>query len=459
MTLSIELMVLTRLLISEDDNEIETLLSYDPDRYFTAYLEQIKYIHKNKDQYGHIPSVFEFQEQFPDITILPDVKKPLSYLEDKLASHRRDMILLESFNKIKELGQDDGDIAIKYLSQKIEEINDCETDKSCMDIIGQAEERIKQVQDYAKQARIPTGFREIDEVMYGGLSTVEELLVIIARTGSGKSWFCAKIMDSAQANGFPVAYYSPEMQAAFLATRFDTWRGNFKNSDIFRGQYSPEYLEYIQKLKTSDCPAYIIEDKDFADGVSVRTLSNFVRKNKIKLLIIDGISYMQDDNRATRDQEKFKNIALGLLKKYGCAVIIVMQANREVKSKDSDKGDSIPDLFNAEGSDQPGRIATQAFGLRQEFTEHKLDIKMLKSRNANNQNPVFSYLWSINDGIITYMQEDSTATNPTAVAPNTNPGSFRPITFGNRGPDSSDLSLINDSNTDSTDNEFSDIEF
>lgn len=457
----IELQVISKLLVSEDRAEIEALLSYDADDYFVAYNEQYKFIQAHYRKYNRTPDIFEFRLQFSDIVTLEDVRQPVSYLQARLTEYRQRNILIDMFNRLKDLGEGDTLDAWKYIQMQVDKVNSYETSNP-LEIISQAEERAELVKINSKQQRIPTGLAEIDKVMYGGFSTIEELAIIVARTNSGKSWLCSRFMESAQANGFPVAYYSPEMQAAYLATRFDTWRGHFENSNLFKGEYSEEYVEYLKKLKSSDTPAYILEDKDFPDGASVRSMSGFVSRHGIRLLIIDGISYMQDDNKATRDQEKFKNIALGLFqlsKKYGCAVVLVMQANREVRSKDSDKKESIPDLFNTEGSDQPGRIATQAFGIRQNFEDHTLDIKLLKSRMANNQNPIFSYSWSINDGRLIYLENSAQDASMNSDSINNDkPGSFRPISFGNNGPDANDLSLITPPE-DAPENEYEGIEF
>jgi len=58
----------------------------------------------------------------------------------------------------------------------------------------------------------------------------------------------------------------------------------------------------------------------------------------------------------------------------------------------------MPNLYTVEGSDHPGRICTQAFSVRQIFDKHVLDIRLEKSRNANNQKPVLSYSWDVNTG-------------------------------------------------------------
>lgn len=452
----IEVQVISKILTCDDDKIVDTLLGFKPELYFSAYLAEIRYIHDHKDKYGILPSVFDFTMQFSTFTLV-DVNEPVEYFVTKLKEYRQNLILVETFNKLKDLGDGDTKAAWQYIAMQCEKAASLD-DNHPMNIIGDAEKRAQQVLEFSKQKRISTGFVEIDKLMYGGLSTVEELLVIIARSNSGKSWLCIRMMESAQSHGFPVAYYSPEMQAAWLGTRFDTWRGHFENSKLFKGEYSDEYKNYIDILKDEQTPAFVIEDKDYPDGVSVRAIEPLIKQENIKLLVIDGISYMKDDQGATSTQDKYKNIATGLFslsKRCGCAVVLVMQCNREVKNKD-DKGESIPTLYNAEGSDHPCRVATQAFGVRQIFDKHVLDIALLKSRNANNTNPVLSYAWDINTGTTQYIPPtDDFANSPDNPAPVQSTISIPTASFNAPSsiPSPSELSLLGDDSGDS------DVEF
>ena len=412
MTESVEIQVISKLLTSDDEEMVDVLCSYD-ESYYSIYQDQIHFIFNHKHEYGNIPDVFTFQAEFPDI-VLVSVSEPLEYLEAALKKNKQLIILRETFNKLKDLGSGDVTEAWSYLSMQCEEAAKLNR-IAPMDIVHQSEERSQQVLEYAKQTRIPTGFPEIDKIMYGGLSTIEELVIILARTNTGKSWVCTKMMESAHRNGFNVAYYSPEMQSAYLATRFDTWRGHFQNSELFKGNYSEAYIDYIKNLPRDAASAFIIEDKDIPDGVSVKNLEPFIKKNNIKLLIIDGLSYMMDDQASTTDYDKYKHIAADLFKlskKYGCAVVVVMQANRATSESRDDKGEPLPTLYNCEGSDHPGRICTQAFALRQIFDRHVLDIRLEKSRNANNQKPIFSYAIDYNTGNMQYLPDgDESAVN------------------------------------------------
>lgn len=401
---SIELQVISRILTTESIYELDTLCSYDSS-FYAIYKDQIEFIIDHRNRYNEVPDVFTFQNEFPDVTLV-NVSEPLDYLTSQLQKNKQHILLVETFNKIKDLGSGDVSEAWQYLSVQCEKAESLESLQP-MDIVKDAKIRSDMVVEFSKRDRIPTGFDEIDKLMYGGLSTVEELVLVVARTGTGKSWFCTKVMESAQKHGFPVLYYSPEMQASLLGTRFDTWRAHFTNSQLQRGRYDEKYESYLHELEGEETSAFVLEDKDVASGVvNISNLRKLVRQHKIKLLIIDGLSYMSDMKRADTDYSRYKNICLDLFKlskQQGCAVVVAVQANRETRENKDDKGDPFPNLYNVEGSDQPARIATQAFALRQVFDKHVLDIRLEKSRMANNQKPILSYAWDVNTGNMQYL--------------------------------------------------------
>ena len=759
MIASIELQVISKILTSESPTEVDTLCGYDSS-YYSVFKKQIEFILEHRSKYGDVPDPFTFQAEFPDINLLV-VKEPMTFLVNGIKNNKKQIMIIDTFNTIKDMGSDDVNEAWEYVMQQCERVQELAASKP-LDLVHDAVLRSQQVKEFASQTRIPTGFSEIDKLMYGGLSTVEELCLILARTNTGKAqplwskvltpagwkrmgdiqlgdlvvgenndvghvvdifpqgikdyykitfsdgtfaeccddhlwkvltsdrrsssnahygehlvlttrelrsslnkrysiditepvefdsefdeqseldgyllglilgdgslrdnsvvlanesdeiwdqvesiirkygckrsdrrresiigvkygvnfvrdklfeyglmnvksidkfipkqyltapvsvrkallaglvdtdgycpngyaavwefdtaseqlaidfaelarslgvivkvhprkpshyinpqgvrvecagsrhlvcrskfnpfrlstkavrfnyhdtikngvkpkrfakmiesielvgqtecqcimldnvshtyltdnyttthntWVLTKMMESAQKAGFNTLYYSPEMQGSYLGTRFDTWRGHFQNSQLFQGKYTEQYDNYIKELQASDgASAYVLEDKDVAENVvNVPVLEKYVKQLGIKLLIVDGLSYVDDVDKATSDSIKYKNICASLFKlskQYSCAVVIAVQANRETRANIDDKGESMPNLYNIEGSDHPGRICTQAFALRQIFDKHVLDIRMEKARNANNQKPMFSYAWDVNTGNMQYL--------------------------------------------------------
>lgn len=428
MNSTVELQVISKILTSDDDELVNELCGYDSS-YYAVFNPQIEFILNHLNKYGNVPDVFTFQAEFPQVNLVEVSREPLEFLTNGLKQNKQRILLVDTFNKLKDLGSADVSEAWEYLHQQCD-ASDQLVGNAPLNIVAQAKERTEQVKDWAKQQRIPTGFAELDKLTYGGWSTVEELVSIVASTNSGKSWMAAKMLEAAHKAGFPCAIYSPEMQGAYFATRFDTWRGHFKNSELFQGKYTDDYKQYIETLRNDPTPAFIIEDKDMPEGVSPRHLGNFVKKNKLRLLIIDGISYMSDDRRASSDYERLTHIAKDLFqlsKKYGCAIVAMVQANRDTKDAKDEKGVPFPSIYNVAGAFSIIQISTQAFAMRQIFDKHVFELKLEKTRMAKNEKNILSYSWDVNTGNMQYMQGDASE-DPTISAPDTS--NILPVSTG-----------------------------
>lgn len=419
MNSTIEIQVISKILTSTDDKLVSELCNYDSS-YYTVYNKQIEFILNHLNRYGNVPDIFTFNAEFPEVQLVDVSREGEEFLTTEIKRNKQRILLVNTFNTLKDLGSADVADAWDYLAKQCEASFQL-ANVAPMNIVAQAPERAEQVKQWANQIRIPTGFAELDKLMYGGWSTIEEFAVFIASTNSGKSWCCAKMMEAAHRAKFPVALYSPEMRSEYFATRFDTWRGHFKNSELFQGKYANDYNEYIETLANDPVPAYIIENKHMPDGVSPMHLGNFIKQHGIKLLIIDGISYMDDDRRSSSEFERLGHISVDLFeisKKYGCAVVIAAQANRETKDAKDEKGVPFPTIFNIAGSFAINQVATQVFAIRQIFDKHVFEIRLEKTRMAKNNKDVLSYSADFNTGNMQYMAGGADE-DPMLDAPNT----------------------------------------
>lgn len=436
MTESIEILVISKILTSDDEALVDELCSFDSS-YYAVCADQISFILDHRSRFGNVPDVFTFMSEFKGFTVVDVTRESKAFLVEELKKNKQRIILRETFNQLKELGSGDVQVAWDYVNQQCEkaaQLNDVQP----MNIIAESKDRAAQVVEWAKAARIPTGFAELDKLTYGGWSTVEELVSVVASTNSGKSWLAAKMLEAAHRAGFPCAIYSPEMQASYFATRFDTWRGHFKNSELFQGKYTDDYKTYLETLRNDPVPAFIIEDKDMPEGVSPRHLETFIKQHGIKLLIIDGISYMSDDKRSTSEYDRLTHISKDLFqisKKYGCAIIVMVQANRDTKDAKDEKGVPFPSIYNVAGAFSIIQISTQAFAMRQLFDKHVFEIKLEKTRMAKNDKNILSYSWDVNTGNMQYMQGEQ-GEDPMLEMPKSADILQNPI-----GPDNSGLDL------------------
>ena len=173
MITSIELQVISKLLTTDDPSVVEQLLQFDGS-YYSVFRPHIEFIIKHHQQYGNIPDVFTFQAEFPDINLV-QVGESAEFISNEMRKNKQHILLLETFNKLKDLGSGDISEAWDYLQHQCDKAHSLDNTRP-MDLVKDARVRAAEVVEFSKQKRIPTGFPEVDKLMYGGLSTVEELL-------------------------------------------------------------------------------------------------------------------------------------------------------------------------------------------------------------------------------------------------------------------------------------------
>lgn len=451
--------------------ELDQLLKYDESYYSDPSMKQlITFIIDYYTKHNHqIPSYIQIRIRFQDLQ-LPD--DPIIYdesadvIEDYIIANKGMIYGTQAAQIIQSSYPDTIFDSFDQIETICREVRLLNTDSSGKQLKGDADEREKDIIERNSAAKVPTGIPELDAVMGGGLSTYEELFLLIARTNVGKSWVCAKFAASAAKAGQNVLYYSPEMEGTMLLTRVDTWlgEGKFKNNDISNGKFNTDYDQYLSNLPVNDKlgEVTVIDNTDVSDGsVTVPVLKTQVATLDAKLVIIDGLSYMEDTQKAFNTSERYRNICQDLYqmsKDCHCAVVIVMQANRETKNNtDDDPTKGFPDLYNVEGSDHPGRIATAAIALKKdtdkETNTQTLSIRIQKMRthmfDADN---ILTYTWNQNIGEMVLKTDESSKEFTTSTDTTINIGTgnmptsgtgFTPM-FGNSNFSNSDESSDDD---------------
>lgn len=193
-------------------------------------------------------------------------------------------------------------------------------------------ERLMRIKEQNKQ--IPTGWKHIDQMLYGGFSK-GELEIFCGGSGSGKSVFLANLGVNYSLEGFNVVYLTFELSEELVGMRLDSMISEVPNKEIFRnlddvdlkvrmvGKKSGRLqVKYMASGKTpNDTRAYLKE-------LEVKT------KRKVDVVIVDYMDLMMPagkkisaENLFIKDKyvsEELRNMAMEL----DAIVVTAAQLNR-----------------------------------------------------------------------------------------------------------------------------------
>lgn len=98
MLASVELQVISKLLVDDNAEEVDKLLSFDAN-YYSIYTKQIQFIQDHYSKYGNVPDVFTFQAEFPDVELVR-VDEPVEFLVTGLNKTGSAFFLLKRLTKL-----------------------------------------------------------------------------------------------------------------------------------------------------------------------------------------------------------------------------------------------------------------------------------------------------------------------------------------------------------------------
>ena len=399
----VSLQILNKIISTKDISIIiDNNLTID---YFLEYEDEYSFIKEHFDNYKNVPDTETFINKFPDFELL-EVTESDRYLVDAIREEYLYSKSVPVIKKAAELLKSDSNEASRYLQSELVNLTPNYT-TPYVDII-HSNSRVEMFEDKSNNKDkwfIPTGFEELDDIIYGW-QCGEEFVVIFARTGIGKSWVLVKTVQHAWEIGKNVGYVSPEMSADKIGYRFDTLNNHFSNMALVRGDKSKvsidEYRQYNEKLAEHNNRILVSTPMDFNKQVTVGKLRTFVQANNLDMLAIDGITYMTDERYKRGDNKttSLTNISEDLMElscELKIPILVVVQSNRGGTEKDT------PDLEDIRDSDGIAHNATKVISLNQK--EEALVMKIKKNRDGKIGDKL-TYLWDIDLGEFTWMPGD-----------------------------------------------------
>ena len=386
---------------------------------FLTYEDEFDYINNFYNKYGKVPDKETFLNEFREFQLL-EVTESDRFLIDKINEEYLYYKTVPVIQQAAELLKANSDEAVEYLLEEISNLSKIQKTEG-IDIIQKSEIRFKEYEEKLKgkdTKYITTGFEELDNI-FKGFARGEELVVLFARIGQGKSWILNKMLSHSWEIGMNVGLISPEMSSTKIGYRFDTLTNHFNNSDLIWGKEQKGYEEYIKNLKNKNNKFIVTIPQDFNKKITVTKIKSFCQKNKIDILGIDGITYLTDerykkgDNRTTM----LTNISEDLMSlsiELGIPILVVVQSNRSGVNKDNE--DATPDLENIKDSDGIAANATKVIAIRQKTSDNVIQLGVKKHRDGISGQTLlyqfdfntgnFNYVPSQNDGVESHKRNE-----------------------------------------------------
>lgn len=396
----IQLQFLNYILKSRDTSLIS--LNNLDENYFSDYREEFKFIENHIDTYARVPDFETFLARFRNFRVV-EVHESESYLISALIDDYNTRKLQKVFNKIAPLvNAGRVEEAINLYKETAETLNKGFALKS-VNIL----QDTSRYQEYLEKLNNPkayffsTGFPELDAIT-NGFDRKEEIVVVSARPGIGKSLISLKFAIQAAKEGLKVGLYSGEMSESKVGGRADTLIGHISNGAINHGNeiIKEQYEEFMKKLPTMYSGSIEVITPSMIDGlITTNVLKVFVEKKNLDLLVVDQISLV-DEPRGKSAKEKTALIMRDLKKiqeTKHVPVIVVAQQNRDTKEDNSHDTTQLAD------ADEVGRYATIVIFIDKKDNIMKLEIAKNRDGTVGQK---LSYNVDINRGQFIFIPEN-----------------------------------------------------
>lgn len=223
---------------------------------------------------------------------------------------------------------------------------------------------------------IPFGVTFLDDV-FGGI-TQDDLFVIAARSGQGKSELAGNIAMNCALSGRKVFYFALEAAEFEIERRllFKALSNRFY-SDPNRVAGSPDFQDWILGRQDDIFESYYSEELSKLSGVENFLIRyrdadfriedferNFVSEKDSDLIVLDHLHYFDFVERS--ENEAFKNIVKQIRTismKYGKPVVLVSH----VRKADRREKSLVPDQEDLHGSSDIFKIATRVVSIAPAF--------------------------------------------------------------------------------------------
>jgi replicative DNA helicase len=343
------------------------------------YAKAWDWVNRMKRQHGAIPSLRVVQQRYADLDLTPARQRDVPMLVSEVKQRKKLIDFHDAIENASSTARsvDDIDRALSQLQAQLNSLNvQGLGNQSIVDLFSRSAKRrmmkdLKQRRS-GKMIGIPTGLKRFDFVT-GGLVS-RKMVVVMARTGVGKSWLNLLFVASAVLNGNKVVLYPLEMTLEETALRLYTifsqkmFRGSdtLKNLDLTMGRFSPrKVVRLLNMLEDKyEGQLFVADVASLSDPYTPERVESEVELYKPDMFWVDYLTLLKAPNgrSGAEDYTSIKvlsNAIKGIAQRQGCVGGASAQVNRDAMKVRS----FIPRVEHISYGDSIGHDADQILSL------------------------------------------------------------------------------------------------
>ena len=249
--------------------------------------------------YSVVPTARVFKQQYADIRLLNAENEPFQALVDEIyVAYKHQHLVNAITSALPALNSNETEEAFNKLSEGLQKASVEVARLRDIDLMESWEGRLAKYEEMRNTPNglrgIPTGFLGLDRITAG--LRPQQLVTFVGEAKKGKSLMTLIMADAAHNHGITPMYVSFEMSIEEQAARYDAIISGVPHTRIIRGDLTAQDMERIGKalkLRKNMHPFIMTEDTHSLTTVSA--LAGKVQQHRPRLLIVDGVYLMDDE--------------------------------------------------------------------------------------------------------------------------------------------------------------------
>ncbi len=251
-------------------------------------------------EYSTIPTARAFKQEYADVRLLNAENEPFQALIDEIYIAYKQQHLVQAITSaLPALNNNETEEAFSKLSEGLQKASVEVARLRDVDLTQSWEGRLAKYEEMRNTPNglrgIPTGFLGLDRITAG--LRPQQLVTFVGEAKKGKSLMTLIMADAAHNHGITPMYVSFEMSIEEQAARYDAIISGIPHTRIIRGDLTASDMEKLSKalsLRKNMQPFVMTEDAHSLTTVSA--LAGKVQQHRPRLLIVDGVYLMDDEN-------------------------------------------------------------------------------------------------------------------------------------------------------------------